>query len=226
MDSPCVRHTSQPCCHGPQDGPVYRGCLCCGMHTHEAIHANVSTENAVKCYTVLAKNHMASHQHLRHTGHCLYPHRDIPMQVRYTQLPFRSRHGFQADFVLPKCRPPQDYWKITLTPDSNCINQTWSLLVAGVVNALTDLIAVLLPIRTVWTLQLPPRQVAIVVLLFSLGFVSCIAGIIRTYFMYRVTKEFDQTWNSYPVWITSAVELYIGMVRLPSKPQTFHLCPS
>ncbi|KAN0104447.1 hypothetical protein V8E51_010192 [Hyaloscypha variabilis] len=114
--------------------------------------------------------------------------------------------------VIFQCRPPQDYWKVTQTPDSNCINQTWSLLVAGVVNALTDLIAVLLPIRTVWTLQLPARQVAIVVLLFSLGFVSCIAGIIRTYFMYRVTSEYDQTWNSYPVWITSAVELYIGMI--------------
>jgi len=126
----------------------------------------------------------------------------------------------------PKSRPPQDYWKITQTPDSNCINQTWSLLVAGVVNALTDLIAVLLPIRTVWTLQLPARQVAIVLLLFSLGFVSCIAGIIRTYFMYRVTKEFDQTWNSYPVWITSAVELYIGMVSFSPKQQAFYLCPS
>jgi Fungal rhodopsin domain len=89
------------------------------------------------------------------------------------------------------------------------------------INALTDLIAVLLPIRTVWTLQLPTRQVVIVVLLFSLGFMSCIAGIIRTYFMYRVTKLYDQTWNSYPVWITSAVELYIGMVSSIYKNQRF-----
>ncbi len=74
------------------------------------------------------------------------------------------------------------------------------------------MIAVLLPIRTVWTLQLPTRQVVMVILLFSLGFMSCIAGIIRTYFMYKVTTSYDQTWNSYPVWITSAVELYIGMV--------------
>jgi len=57
-------------------------------------------------------------------------------------------------------RPPQDYWKITMTPDSNCIDQTWSLLVAGVVNALTDLIAVLLPIRTVldFAIASPPNS--------------------------------------------------------------------
>jgi hypothetical protein len=111
-------------------------------------------------------------------------------------------------------RPPQDYWKITLTPEASCIDQTWSLLVAGVINALTDMIAVLLPIRTVWTLQLPARQLIIVILLFSLGFMSCIAGIIRTYYMYKVTTSYDQTWDSYPVWITSATELYIGMVGI------------
>ena len=84
VDSPCVRHTSQPCCHRSQNGPRYRGRLCCGLHTHEAIYADVSAENAVKCYTLLAQNHLASHQHLRHTGQCIHPHRDIPMQVRYT----------------------------------------------------------------------------------------------------------------------------------------------
>jgi hypothetical protein len=30
--------------------------------------------------------------------------------------------------------------------------------------------------------------------------------------MYQVTKSHDQTWNSYPVWITSAVELCVGMI--------------
>ncbi|PMD50260.1 uncharacterized protein K444DRAFT_709894 [Hyaloscypha bicolor E] len=113
--------------------------------------------------------------------------------------------------ALP-CLPPQDYWKITKVPDSNYINQTWSLFVIGVTNTLTDLIVVLLPIRIVWTLQLPARQVIIVILLFSLGFMSCIAGVIRTYFMSRAIKQYDQTWNSFSVWITSAVELYIGRV--------------
>ncbi|CAL3969972.1 hypothetical protein PZA11_007494 [Diplocarpon coronariae] len=114
--------------------------------------------------------------------------------------------------ILFQCRPMQDYWKITKGPQPNCIDQPATLLSAGIINTLTDILTVLLPIRTISTLQLPRRQMAIVILLFGFGFISCIAGIIRTYFMYEVTTGWDQTWRSYPVWITSALELYIGII--------------
>lgn len=53
----------------------------------------------------------------------------------------------------------------------------------------------------------------VVSFLFTLGFLSCFAGIIRTYYMWRVTQVWDQVWHSYPVWVSAAVELYIGIVR-------------
>ncbi|RDW58088.1 hypothetical protein BP6252_13499 [Coleophoma cylindrospora] len=114
--------------------------------------------------------------------------------------------------VLFQCRPPQDYWKITVDPQPNCINQGASLLVAGIVNTLTDFICVVLPIRTVWHLQLHTRQMLIVVTLFGLGFISCIAGCVRTYYMYLVLKTWDTTWASFPVWVSAAVELYVGII--------------
>lgn len=52
-------------------------------------------------------------------------------------------------------RPPQDYWKVTLEPQPNCIDQSSTLLLAGIVNTLTDFLAVLLPIRTV-VRSIPP----------------------------------------------------------------------
>lgn len=66
--------------------------------------------------------------------------------------------------MLPRCwkvlmeydRPPQDYWKVTADPQPNCINQTSSLLFAGVINTLTDFLVVLLPIRTVVSSSYPP----------------------------------------------------------------------
>ncbi|KUJ10243.1 uncharacterized protein LY89DRAFT_689534 [Mollisia scopiformis] len=114
--------------------------------------------------------------------------------------------------VIFQCRPPQDYWKVTPDPQPNCINQASSLLVAGVINTLTDFLAVVLPIRTVWCLQLPLKQTLLIILLFAFGFISCGAGIARTYFMWVVTQTWDKTWASYPVWITAAMELYIGMI--------------
>ncbi|KAM3076934.1 hypothetical protein ACMFMF_004850 [Clarireedia jacksonii] len=105
-----------------------------------------------------------------------------------------------------------DYWKVTEEPQPNCINQASSLLVAGVINTLTDFLVVLLPIRAVYTTNLPSRQTMAVSFLFTLGFLSCFAGIIRTYYMWRVTQVWDQVWHSYPVWVSAAVELYVGII--------------
>jgi len=77
---------------------------------------------------------------------------------------------------------------------------------------MTDFIVVLLPIRTVWTLQLRTRQALIVILLFGCGFISCTAGVVRTYYTYQVSQTYDQVWAAYPVWVTSAIELYVGII--------------
>ncbi|TGO74759.1 hypothetical protein BELL_0258g00080 [Botrytis elliptica] len=111
-----------------------------------------------------------------------------------------------------QCRPPQDYWKITDEPQPNCIDQSSTLLLAGIVNTLTDFLVVILPIRTVYSTNLPRRQTLIVSFLFTLGFLSCFAGVIRTYYMYQVTQTYDQVWASFPVWVSAAVELYVGII--------------
>ncbi|TGO13780.1 hypothetical protein BTUL_0063g00110 [Botrytis tulipae] len=111
-----------------------------------------------------------------------------------------------------QCRPPQDYWKITDEPQPNCIDQSSTLLLAGIINTLTDFLVVILPIRTVYSTNLPRRQTLIVSFLFTLGFLSCFAGVIRTYYMYQVTQTYDQVWASFPVWVSAAVELYVGII--------------
>ena len=73
----------------------------------------------------------------------------------------------------------------------------------------------LLPIPIVLRLNLPLRQRIIVALLFGVGFIVCFAGVVRTYYMYKVTDGYhDVTWDAYPVWLGTAVELYLGIVRL------------
>ncbi|CZR62440.1 uncharacterized protein PAC_12337 [Phialocephala subalpina] len=89
--------------------------------------------------------------------------------------------------------PPQDYWKVTKDPQPNCINQASFLLAAGIINTLTDFLAVIMPIQTVWVLQLPTRQALIVMLLFAFGFISCGAGIARTYYMWQICASIPAT---------------------------------
>jgi len=114
--------------------------------------------------------------------------------------------------IIFQCRPISDYWTISKDPQPNCISQTSHLLAAGIINILTDFAVVILPIRMVLTLRLPRRDLIMVAILFGLGFISCLAGIARTYYLYITTTTHDQVWAAYPVWVTSAIELYLGVI--------------
>ncbi|CAG8983868.1 hypothetical protein HYALB_00005506 [Hymenoscyphus albidus] len=114
--------------------------------------------------------------------------------------------------VIFQCRPPQNYWKVTIEKDPNCIDDTASLLAAGIINTLTDFIVVLLPIKTVMSVSLPIKQRIPIVLLFAFGFISCFAGIARTYYTYQISQTWDKIWASYPIWVTASLELYIGII--------------
>ncbi|TVY83554.1 hypothetical protein LSUE1_G005195 [Lachnellula suecica] len=124
--------------------------------------------------------------------------------------------------VIFQCRPVSAYWTLSFAPQA-CIHQSTHLLVAGIINTVTDLLTTLLPLPTVWGLRLPFRQQAIVVLLFAAGLLVTAAGGVRTYYTYRDTVSFDATWNTFAVWLSSSVELYVGTIcaSLPATKKFF-----
>lgn len=87
-----------------------------------------------------------------------------------------------------------------------------NLLVAGIINTLTDFAVVMVPIPIVLKLKLPIRQQIIMVMLFATGFIVCIVGCVRTYYMYTVSETYDQTWVGFKVWMTGAIEFYLAIV--------------
>jgi hypothetical protein len=118
-----------------------------------------------------------------------------------------------GDVVLMRGgRPISAYWTLSFVPQ-HCINENLHLTIHGSLNILFDFCAVLIPIPIVLSLNLPLRQRIIVALLFGIGFVVCLAGIVRTYYMYKATAGYhDVTWDAYPAWLATAVELYLGIV--------------
>jgi hypothetical protein len=104
----------------------------------------------------------------------------------------------------------------------NCISEPAHLLAASIINTITDFLVVTLPIPTVWKLKLAGREQVILVLLFGVGFMVSIAGCVRTVYTYQAAVSNDRTWAIYPVWLSSCVELYVGIVRnLQSYKETF-----
>jgi hypothetical protein len=62
---------------------------------------------------------------------------------------------------------------------------------------------------------MPKSQRFAVAFLFGLGFIVTVAGVVRTWFIYRsLFGEWDQTWYAYPLWIAAAVEIDLGVVSL------------
>ena len=127
-------------------------------------------------------------------------------------------------------RPISLYWTLSSTPQI-CISEPAFLLACGIINTITDFLVVVLPIPTVWGLMLPGRQQAILMVLFGFGFIICAAGAIRTVLNYRFDVSNDRTWMAQPVWLSSDMELYLGIVSNLSSvinvsERTLQICAS
>ncbi|KAH9208595.1 hypothetical protein DL95DRAFT_345248 [Leptodontidium sp. 2 PMI_412] len=121
---------------------------------------------------------------------------------------FVSTVVFQCRYVIN----PSTYWTLSFKPQPQCISETKNLLAAGILNTIGDLVVIILPIPIIWRLKLPIQQQIIIVLLFGAGLLVTVASVMRTYYLYQVTSGWDKTWHAVPAWITSSVELYVGIM--------------
>ena len=118
-------------------------------------------------------------------------------------------------------RPISDYWTLSSTPQ-RCINEAAHLLAAGIINVTTDFIVVLVPIRTMLSLQLPLPQRIVISILFTTGLLATAAGAIRTYYISIMTTnaDHDVTWHANTAFLTGVVELFVGIVSLALRENT------
>ncbi|OLN81477.1 hypothetical protein CCHL11_09056 [Colletotrichum chlorophyti] len=123
--------------------------------------------------------------------------------------------------VMLQCRPLSLYWTLSAEPQ-NCINEAVHLLIASIINTVTDFAVVILPlalVRIVYIDKLSSRQMLIVNLLFGAGFIASFAGAARTYFTWIMTTEPDKTWHAWMNWLMSCIELFLGII-CTSTPST------
>jgi len=109
-------------------------------------------------------------------------------------------------------RPASAYWTLSFAPQK-CINERLHLLIGGIINTLTDFLVFFLPLPIVSQLKMHRRQRTLLCLLFGAGFVVCLAGTVRIYYTWKTTSTFDKTWLSFGLFITTVIELDLGIVR-------------
>lgn len=109
------------------------------------------------------------------------------------------------------CTPVDAYW--IYPPTGKCLDEGKVTLGAGVINCVADLLITTLPIPIVLRLQMRLRQRLAVTFLLGLGFIVTIAGIVRTYYIWKAFMDsYDETWYSYPLWIAAAVEIDLAVL--------------
>jgi hypothetical protein len=84
----------------------------------------------------------------------------------------------------------------------------------GAVKTFTELVITTLPIPIVLNLTMHKNQKIAIAILLGVGYLVTVAGIVRTYYTYRVFfTTYDETWMQYPAFLASAVENNLAVVR-------------
>ncbi|KAH6620442.1 hypothetical protein C7974DRAFT_316803 [Boeremia exigua] len=110
------------------------------------------------------------------------------------------------------CTPVSDYWLVG-SPADSCMDEGIVTLVCGIINCVADLATTVTPIPLILGLHMPRRQRYAVACLFAMGIVVTVAGIVRTWFIYKsLVTTYDNTWYAYPLWIAAAVEIDLGVI--------------
>ncbi|EGE85629.1 integral membrane protein [Blastomyces dermatitidis ATCC 18188] len=116
-------------------------------------------------------------------------------------------------FIPPtiwQCSPVHAFWDRSVP--HRCIKNLANWLSYALINILTDVAILILPIRQVMHLQLRRNDKIAVIFVFALGGFVCITSIIRTTVIAKGSEVYDITWSPIPVSIWSTIEINTGII--------------
>ncbi|KAF3925151.1 hypothetical protein ABW20_dc0101494 [Dactylellina cionopaga] len=130
--------------------------------------------------------------------------------------------------IIFQCLPVEAYWRLPRSGDRCITLQNELHLLHGSTNLVTDIIVLLLPIPTVWSLQMPTRQKLTLIGVFALGIVAPLSAILRLIYIQKATISWDQSWWCFELWIYTSLETHVGIIcaSIPSlKPLAVKIFP-
>ncbi|PKS10929.1 hypothetical protein jhhlp_002687 [Lomentospora prolificans] len=96
---------------------------------------------------------------------------------------------------------------IVLSMEGKCLDTYPVWLLSSVTSTVTDVVIFALPLHTVIKLKLRPKQKILTVLMFSLGFFTCIISVLRILTLSASVNAADPTWDNVGTGCWSIIEL-------------------
>ncbi|KAI2625567.1 hypothetical protein GGR54DRAFT_505314 [Hypoxylon sp. NC1633] len=116
--------------------------------------------------------------------------------------------GFTSIF---QCTPIPYNWDRSIEGGS-CINYGVCVLVAGIINIITDFIILGMTIPMILPLHIPKQKKWLLVFTFAMGGSACIVSIVRLLYSLDVGSTADGSWDDIPAGLLSVVELMAGIL--------------
>ncbi|KAL8779319.1 MAG: hypothetical protein Q9213_006999 [Squamulea squamosa] len=115
--------------------------------------------------------------------------------------------------AINACQPLRAFWTPLPQFPHHCIDEGNYMLSFGILTVVLDSVILLLPVPLLMSLHLSTKQKVAVLLLFGMGFIVCIAGIVQVYYVDVALKgSYDETWDGWPLWVASAVQVDVGIL--------------
>ncbi|KAK4997559.1 hypothetical protein LTR66_003038 [Elasticomyces elasticus] len=114
------------------------------------------------------------------------------------------------------CSPLDAYWKafdLTYTGKYHCANTSVSNPFVGTLSVVTDIYSVVLPGILLRNLRIPIQQKIGLNIIFGLGALVAIAGVVRTYYLTLLSgDDYDTTWTGFNIFIWSQLECQLAII--------------
>jgi hypothetical protein len=120
--------------------------------------------------------------------------------------------------ILFTCSPVVGYFHLfdlmwRMQNEVHCNNEGAIIVACAAISSVQDLVICMLPIFLIWNLQIPRRQKAALCAIFGMGLVTCVCGILRTYYAtYVYYYTYDITWYAYYGWVYTVLEAQLGLI--------------
>jgi len=108
------------------------------------------------------------------------------------------------------CTPVEKFWKTEL--EGHCINKSASWLANAVMNIVTDLMIIILPMPVIRRLQLKPTQKYFLMGIFAFGAVVCVISVLRLHSLAIMARSTDPSYDNTTAASFSAVEAWVAII--------------
>lgn len=148
------------------------------------------------------------------------------IRILWACIAFVAAYGIAFTILQTfNCNPVNAFWdQLSLEWIANprpytCTNEGVGVFVTGIVSIIQDFIAALLPTWLFWSLKIPKRQKIALAIVFLIGFITCVIGILRTYYITKVFwTTYDVSYYAYDAFLCLALECLMGAMCASAPP--------